>query len=80
MVLGMSGMAGVRQTGAPSWGSSSSYNNPSSAGSAAFGGGQTGVAPSTMQILAPNDGFGLACTLGFAAIVLLAFIRYSLPR
>ncbi len=80
MVLGMSGMAGVRPNGSPSWGSSASYAAPVSASSAAFGSGLTGQAPSTLQILAPNDGFGLACTIGFAAIVLLVFIRYSLPR
>jgi len=80
MYLGMSGMAGVRGNDSASWGSSASYAAPVSASSAAFGSGITGTAPSTVQILAPNDGFGLACTLGFAAIVLLVLIRWSLPR
>ena len=79
MYLGMSGMAGVRPAGSMQWGTASSYGNPSPA-SAAFSPGYTGTAPSTWLIVAPNDGFGLACTLGFAAILLLVGIRWSLPR
>ena len=80
MYLGMSGMAGVRSGPGASYGTASSYNPGVSASSAAFGGGMTGSAPSTLEILAPNDGFGLCFTLGVVAIGLLVFIRWSLPR
>lgn len=74
--LKVGGFGGVGSTGTPAYGTQESYNTVTSA---AFGPGSTVKVPSTGDVLAPNDGFGLAFTVGLVAIGLLVLIRHSLP-
>ena len=76
-VGGFGGYGGVSTTPSASWGSSTSYENVSSA---AFGPGVTVEGPSASSVLAPNDPFGVAFWLGVASVAALVFIRYSLPN
>ena len=69
-------MAGVSPAPQASYGSSSSY--APTVTQAAFGMGATVDAGSSM--LSPKDPVGLAVWTGIAAVGLLVFIRYSLPR
>lgn len=82
--LTMSGYGGAKPAGAaPNYGSAASYASgvtPTSATAAAFGPGFTSPTPTAAQVLAPNDGFGIAVWAGVVAIGLLVFVRYSLPR
>jgi hypothetical protein len=74
--LKVGGFGGVGSTATPAYGTQDSYNTVTSA---AFGPGSTVQVPSTGDIIAPNDGFGLAFTTGVIAVVLLVVIRHSLP-
>jgi hypothetical protein len=74
--LKVGGFGGVGTTDNANYGTQDSYNTVTSA---AFGPGATVSTPSAGQVLAPNDGFGLACTVGIVAVVLLVVIRQSLP-
>jgi hypothetical protein len=76
LALKVGGFGGVGTTGQPEWGTPSSYNSVSSA---AFGPAATVEAPSTFDVLSPNDGCGLAFCGGVVAVVLLVLIRQSLP-
>ena len=74
--LKVGGFGGVGSTGNANYGTQQSYDTVTSA---AFGPGNTVQTPGAADVLAPNDGFGLAFTVGVVAVVLLVVIRQSLP-
>lgn len=74
--LKVGGFGGVGTTGNQNYGTQGSYDTVTSA---AFGPGSTVQTPGMADVLAPNDGFGLAVTTGVIAVVLLVLIRHSLP-
>jgi hypothetical protein len=74
--LKVGGFGGVGSTDNQNYGTQQSYNTVTSA---AFGPGATVQTPGAADVLAPNDGFGLACTVGILSVILLVVIRQSLP-
>jgi hypothetical protein len=75
--LKVGGYGGVSSGKPASW---SSEPGASSVTQAAFGPGASVPMESPASILAPNDGFGSAVTVGVIAVAILVFVRHSLPR
>ena len=75
--LRVGGFGGVGTTAPPAMAPASSYDTVTAQ---AFGPGATVPEPSSADVLAPNDGFGIAVWSGVAAVALLVLIRHSLPK
>ena len=75
--LNVGGFGGVSTTSPASYGTASSYDSVTSA---AFGPGVSVATQSIGGALNPMQPTGMAVVVGVAAIIALAFIRYSLPN
>lgn len=73
--LKVGGFGGVRPVSAPAM----STATGSGVGQMAYGSAFTPQYGGAADVLAPNDGFGLAFTVGFVCLVGLVALRWILP-
>lgn len=76
--LNVGGFGGVRQRGAPQFGTQTSYSPPTSATSAAFSDGLTPTYSGAN--MGPGHPVGLFFCIGVGSVIALAILRYSLPN